>query len=158
MQVADEKRSDEYKRIAEAALFTSGRAMSAEELGGIMGLAAVGYIKTVMNELITDYETRNCALVVSKIGDKYLLGIKNDYISKVNTLAGAPDISKSSLRILAYVGKNEPIMQSAVVKAFGSSVYDHMKELTEKDFVKATRVGRTKKIETTQKFREYFNL
>ncbi len=156
--VADEKRSEEYKRIAEAALFTSGRAMSAEELGGIMGLAGVGYVKTVMNELVSDYEARNCALVVSRIGDKYLLGVKNDYIGKVNTLAGAPDISKSSLRILAYVGKNEPVMQSALVKAFGSSIYDHVKELTEKDFVKATRVGRTKKIETTQKFREYFNL
>ena len=114
--------------------------------------------KTVMNELVSDYEARNCALVVSRIGDKYLLGVKNDYIGKVNTLAGAPDISKSSLRILAYVGKNEPVMQSALVKAFGSSIYDHVKELTEKDFVKATRVGRTKKIETTQKFREYFNL
>ena len=43
--VADEKRSEEYKRIAEAALFTSGRAMSAEELGGIMGLAGVGYVQ-----------------------------------------------------------------------------------------------------------------
>ena len=156
--MADEKRSDEYKRIAEAALFTSGRAMSAEELGGIMGLGAAGYVKTVMNELIGDYEARNCALVISKIGDKYLLGVRDAYISRVNALAGAPDISKSSLRILAYVGRNEPIMQNNLVKAFGTSVYDHVKELTEKDFLKAARVGRTKKLETTQKFREYFNL
>jgi segregation and condensation protein B len=151
-------RSEEYKRIAEAALFASGRAMGPDELAGILGIAAIGYVKTVMNELTSDYEARNCALIVSKVGDKYLLSVRDQYLSKVNTLAGSPDISKSALRILAYVGKNEPVMQNSLVKAFGTSTYDHVKELVEKDFVKTARVGRTKKLETTQKFREYFSL
>ena len=152
-----EKRSEEYKRIAEAALFTSGRAMSAAELAEVIGIGSMGYVKTVMNELAEDYEKRNGALTVSKIGDKYLLSIKDAYVSKVNSLAGSPDVSRSALRILAYIGKNEPVMQNSLVKAFGTSVYDHVGELVEKEFVKTERVGRTKKLETTQKFKEYFN-
>jgi segregation and condensation protein B len=153
-----DSRSEEYKKVAEAALFTSGRAMGPEELAGILGIAAIGYVKTVMDGLVADYEARNGALAVSKIGDKYLLGVREQYISKVNALAGSPDISRSALRILAYVGKNEPVMQNSLVKAFGTSTYDHVKELVEKEFIKAARVGRTKKLETTQKFKEYFNL
>lgn len=153
-----ESRGEEYKRIAEAALFTSGRAMGPEELAGILGIASIGYLKTVMNGLASDYEARNCALAVSMIGDKYLLSVREQYAGKVNALAGSPDISRSALRILAYVGKNEPVMQNSLVKAFGSSTYDHVKELVEKDFIRTARVGRTKKLETTQKFKEYFNL
>jgi chromosome segregation and condensation protein ScpB len=33
-----------------------------------------------------------------------------------------------------------------------------MKELLEKEFVSAKRVGRTKRIETTPKFKEYFEV
>jgi segregation and condensation protein B len=153
-----ERRDEEYKRVAEAALFTSGRAMSAAEIAEVLGIASMGYVKTVMDGLITEYEKRNGALAVSKIGDKYLLGVKGSYIDKVNSLAGSPDISRSALRILAYIGKNEPLMQNSLVKAFGTSVYDHVRELVEKDFVKAERAGRTKRLETTQKFKEYFNL
>ena len=58
-----------------------------------------------------------------------------------SSLAGAPEISKSSLRILAYISKNEPLMQNGIVKAFGSSTYEHIKELQEKEFIRSMRVA-----------------
>ncbi|MGD0729534.1 MAG: SMC-Scp complex subunit ScpB [Candidatus Micrarchaeaceae archaeon] len=150
--------SSEYKKTVEAALFVSGRAMETEEIAKVVGIGSVGHVKKILEELISDYQSRNSALIISKVGDKYAIGVRNEYAEKVNSLAGAPDISKGSLRILAYISKNEPVMQSSVVKAFGSSTYEHMKELLEKEFVKTTRIGRTKRIETTNKFKEYFNL
>ena len=65
------------------------------------------------------------------MGGKYSIGVRNEYAELVGSLAGAPEISKSSLRILAYISKNEPVMQNSIVKAFGSSTYDHIKELGE---------------------------
>ncbi|MDE1865188.1 MAG: SMC-Scp complex subunit ScpB [Candidatus Micrarchaeota archaeon] len=147
-----------YKRVAEAALFASGRAMSAQELAAVMGVASMGYVKSVMESLIQEYSQREGALEVKAVGDGYVLEVKNEYAQKVASLAGSPDISRPSLRILAYISKNEPVMQSAIVKAFGSSAYDHIKELTEKQFIKSSREGRTKRIETSPKFREYFEL
>ncbi len=93
-----------------------------------------------------------------KIGGRYELSVREPYASKVNGLAGKPDITRGSLRILAYISKNEPIMQNSVVKAFGSSTYDHVRELIEKDFISAKRIGRTKRLTTTARFKEYFNL
>jgi chromosome segregation and condensation protein ScpB len=49
-------------------------------------------------------------------------------------------------------------MQSELVKIFGTSTYDYMKELLENEFVKTTRLKRSKKVETTTKFKEYFNV
>ncbi len=148
----------EQLNTIEAALFVSGKAMSAEELAAATGIASIGYVKKLAEELIDEYSTKDTSIYVVKIGDKYVLSVKEQYAGRVSSVAGQPELSKGALRILAYVSKNEPIMQSSLVKAFGSSVYDYMKELTENDFVKANREGRSKKIETTQKFKEYFNL
>jgi segregation and condensation protein B len=150
--------ASDYKKVAEAALFASGRAMSAQELASVMGVESMGYVKSVMDSLIKEYAERNGALEIKTIGDAYVLEVKNEYSRKVSVLAGSPDISRPSLRILAYISKNEPVMQSGIVKAFGSSAYEHIGELTEKGFIKSAREGRTKKIETTSKFREYFEL
>jgi segregation and condensation protein B len=150
--------STDYKKTVEAALFVSGRAMDTDEIAQIVGIGSVGHVKKLLEELINDYQARDSAIIISKVGEKYALGVRNEYAEKVNSLAGAPDISKSSLRILAYISKNEPVMQNTVVKAFGSATYDHMKELIDKEFVRTMKVGRTKRIETTNKFREYFSL
>jgi segregation and condensation protein B len=147
-----------YKKIVESALFVSGRALELEELAKIAGIGSIGHMKKLMEELANDYDNRDSALMITKVGDKYALGVRNEYAERVGSLAGAPDISKSSLRILAYISKNEPVLQNSIVKAFGSSTYDHIKELHEKEFIRSMRTGRTKRIETTDKFREYFSL
>ena len=147
-----------YKKVIEAALFVSGRAMELNEIAGIAGVASVGHVKRMLDELVSEYDARDSSLVITKVGDRYILGVRNEYAEKVNSLAGAPDISKSSLRLLAYISKNEPVMQSSLVKAFGSATYDHMRELLEKEFVRTMRTGRTKRVETTNKFKEYFSL
>jgi segregation and condensation protein B len=150
--------SSDYKKTVEAALFVSGRAMDADEIAVIVGIGSIGHVKKLLEELIIDYQNKDSALIISKVGEKYTLGVRNEYAQKVNSLAGSPDISKSALRILAYISKNEPVMQNSVVKAFGSSTYEHVKELLEKEFIRTMKVGRTKRIETTNKFREYFSL
>ncbi|MCL4373966.1 MAG: SMC-Scp complex subunit ScpB [Candidatus Marsarchaeota archaeon] len=148
----------EHKKVAEAALFVSGHAMSIDELSNLLGIASIGYVKALMGELIEEYKKRDGALEISALGDSYIMGVKGPYMGKVNSIAGAPDITKGALRILAYVGKNGPVMQSDVVKAFGTTVYDYVKELVEKGFISAVRIGRSKKLATTKKFLEYFNI
>ncbi len=148
----------EYRKIAEAALFAAGKALTIEELSSITGVSSIGYLKNMMEQLIKEYDARNSAITITKIGDSYMMSVKDEYAPKVSGVAGSPDLSKGALRILAYVSSEEPVMQSQVVKAFGPSVYDYIKELSEKDFVSAVRIGRSKRITTTKKFREYFNI
>ncbi len=149
----------ENRHMVEAALFVAGHALGLDEISKATGIMSPGYLKKVLSEIASDYDNNgNTVIKLFEIGGKYLLGLKEPYASKVNGLAGSPDLTKSALRILAYTSKNEPIMQNAIVKAFGSSSYEHIKELIEKDFITASKVGRTKRLQTTQKFKEYFNL
>ncbi|MEM0149744.1 MAG: SMC-Scp complex subunit ScpB [Candidatus Micrarchaeaceae archaeon] len=148
----------EYKKKIEAALFVAGKPLSLDELASAIGIASVGHLEGMVDELISDYGSRDSALKILKEGSKYEMYVSEPYASAVGSLAGQPDISKSSLKILAYISKNEPLMQSKVVKYFGSSTYDHIKELVEKDFITAKRYGRSKSLATTQKFRDYFNM
>ncbi len=148
----------EYKNLIQAALFVAGKAMSVDQLSAAIGIASAGYLRGLADELTEETKSGAGPFVILRFGDKYEFTLKEPYSSKVGGLAGSPDITKGSLKILAYVSKNEPLMQSALVKAFGSSTYDHIHELLEKGFVSTKKSGRTKRIETTQRFREYFNL
>ncbi len=153
-----ESQENESMKLVEAVLFVTGRAMSVDELAEASGIASKGYVEGLVKKLMEKYSGSDNALAVVSIGGKYLLTLKEPYASKVNSLAGTPEISKAALKILAYISRKEPILQSDIVKAFGTSVYEQMKELKEKDFVKAETYGRTKRITTTQKFHEYFNV
>ena len=148
----------EYRNLIEAVLFVSGKAMSAEEIASVIGVSSVGSVRSMITALAEEYSKSGGALAVEKVADTYMLSVREPYASKVSGLAGSPDITRGSLRVLAYISRNEPILQSAVVRVFGSGVYDHVKELSEKDFIRSTKVGRSKRLETTKKFREYFNL
>jgi len=157
MRGGDEAKTESKNRI-EAILFMSAKALGISEIASATGIASTGYIKELVDDLINDYKSRGGALELTQLGSKYMLNIKEHYADMFKGMATKPDVSKGALRILAYISKNEPIIQSGIVKSFGSSTYLHIKELLEKDFIDAVRVGRTKRIKTTQKFREYFNL
>lgn len=149
---------NEYKRVIEAALFMSSNALSVADLVNVTGVASPGLVTDAVRQLASEYNTKDTALQIIEIDGRYLMAIKEPYAAKVSSLAVGPDISRPALRILAYVNKNPGIVQSDIVKAFGSSTYDYMKELTEKEFIETKKFGRTRKILTTNKFKEYFNV
>ncbi len=148
----------DYKKLIEAALFMSPNALSVQDLSNITGIASVGHVEEMVKKLMADYETKDSALQILEIDKKYMFSLREPYASKVSSLASGPDIGKGALRILAYMSKNSNTMQSQLVKIFGASTYEHMKELEEKGFVERKKQGRSKKIMLTNKFKEYFNV
>jgi len=148
----------EYKKLVEAALFMSPNAMSISEIASATGIASPGMIEKILSQLIAEYDSRDTSLKIMAISGKYMFSLKDQYISKVSSLASGPDISRGALRILAYISKNNGMLQSDLVKYFGSSTYEYMKELEDKEFVQAKKYKRSKKIETTPKFGEYFSV
>jgi chromosome segregation and condensation protein ScpB len=153
-----EQQRREHKNLIKAALFASGKAMGMEELAAALGISSIGYLKQLLGELVEECRTSDDPFSVVLAGSRYELALKEPYAGRVNQLAGKPDITRGSLRILAYISKNEPIMQSSIVKAFGGSTYDHVRELADKGFISAKRFGRTRRLATTSRFREYFSL
>jgi chromosome segregation and condensation protein ScpB len=148
----------DYRKLVEAALFMSSKAVSIEELSEHTGIASSGTLRGLLDDLINSYSNGDTSLEVLRIGDKYMFGLKEPYASRVASLAGGPDISKGALRILAYINKNEGVLQSTLVKTFGSTTYDYVKELKESEFIETEKYRTSKRVSTTQKFKEYFNV
>ena len=148
----------DYRKLVEAALFMSTNALSAGELAEMTGIASVGHVEHLVRELADDYRTRDTAIEVVEIDKRFMFSLKEPYASKVSRFASGPDITKGSLRLLAYVSKNDNALQSELVRLFGASTYDHVKELTEKGFIESKKQGRSRRISVTNKFREYFSV
>jgi segregation and condensation protein B len=146
----------EEKKLMEAALFISSRAMSLEEFRTLTGIGALGYLKGVLDELGKDYDERGSAIEIVEMDGKYAMRVRNDSLARVKQFAQDTEISKSALRTLAYISKNDGILKSALVKRVGAHAYADVKELVEADFVRAQRAGRTSRLTLTEKFRRYF--
>ncbi len=146
----------DYKRLIEAAIFMSPNALSVNELVSVTGIMSPGKVQELAKELVEEYKRCETALQILEIDSRYLFSLKEPYASRVSSLASGPDLSKGALRILAFVSRNQNVVQSELVKAFGTSTYDYMRELLEKRFVETKPFKRSKKVSTTSKFDEYF--
>jgi len=146
----------EEKRIIEAALFISARPMSLEEFRTLTGVGALGYLRKAVAELQKDYEDRGSAVEIAESEGKYLMRIKNEHVERVKQFAQDTEISKSALRTLAYLSKNDGMLKSQLVKKIGTHVYQNVKELTDGGFIRQQKAGRSSKLILTDKFRAYF--
>jgi segregation and condensation protein B len=146
------------KQLLEAALFVSTNPLSLEELCAVTGSSSKSDVKKGVEMLMSEYDSENGALKISRIADdKYAMHVKKEFSSKVSNLV-EPIVEDNVLKTLSYIAIRQPILQSGVVKARGYIAYDHIKELTNKEFVLATPKGRTKVLTTTPTFSEYFGL
>ncbi len=146
----------EEKRLIEAALFISGRAMSIDEMKTLTGIGAVGYLKNTLSELQKEYNDRKSAIEIIEAGNKYEMRVRNECVSRVKSFAQDTQISKPALRTLAYISKHDGLLKSTLVKKIGTQAYQDVKELVQSDFVKAQKHGRTSKLFLTEKFKKYF--
>lgn len=149
---------EEIKKMLEASLFISPDPLSLEELSKIVNIKSIGYVKKILNNLVDQYNDDSTSLKIDVVEGNYIFTLKDKYLNKVSYLTPKPDISKGALRILAYISKNEPVLQKNVKDLFGSMAYDYIKELSKKGFLASSKEGRTRKIKTTDRFKEYFEL
>lgn len=146
------------KSVIEAALFMSTSPMTVRTLSKISGLNSWKLVQEKLKELQQEYEQRGSAIVISFEDGGYIMRLKPEYERKVSGLAKEAELSRGAIKTLAVIAKNDGMPQSKLVKMIGSSVYDHVKELVETQFITAEKKGRTKLLRTTKKFKEYFTV
>lgn len=141
----------EAKRIVEAVLFAASRPISEEELvvAGVKKRA----LKKAVEELIKEYE--HSAIEIVDMGGRYVMQLRNEYAERVKRFAPM-ELSRSLLKTLAIIAYHQPVKQSDLKKIVGSQIYDHVKELKKKGFIKTQKEGRTKRVEVSSYFYEYF--
>lgn len=144
----------EEEKLIEAALFISSRPMSLEELRTLTGIGALGYLQNLLESIRNSYSDH--AIEIFESDGKYEMRIRNPYVSKVKQFATETEISKSSLRTLAFISRHDGMLKSDLIKKIGPHAYVDVKELIENGFLKAQKAGRTSKLTLTDKFKKYF--
>lgn len=143
------------KRLIEAALFIAEEPLSLVKLSHLVNLSTKK-VKKLLEELKKEYSDRGIEIVETEKG--YEMRVRKEYLSKVKDLTSYRDLTRGVLRTLAVIAYYQPIKQSKVVKIRGNRAYEQVRELIDKGLVRAKPSGRTKLLETTQYFKDYFDL
>jgi segregation and condensation protein B len=159
-QAARPKATDEEIRARiEAALYSSGRALDAEQLSKAAGISSkkramdeAKAIQSRMKSMLSAIE------VVEYPGQRFAMQLKAEYTHVARKFATKPLLSKAALRTLSFIAYFQPISSADLALRRGSQAYDHVKDLEEVGFVAWERKGRSKLYRTTTEFSEYFGL
>ncbi len=142
------------KEILEAALFASGEPL---DLGQLKNLVRGKNVREMLQELANEYIARDSAIEIKEMDGRFIMQVKPEYAQKVRSIA-PKELRSPVLRTLAMIAYHQPITVAELVTRRGAATYDHVRELEESGFISALQQGRTRLLQTTPRFAEYFNL
>lgn len=145
-------------RQVEAALFSAGRPLAVEELCEALDMDEQDLLEAIehlQEEYAAAAERDETAMEVARAGDKYVMQLRSTYASYGHKLSPR-EVPRKLLKTVSLIAYYQPVKQSDVRDMIGSKVYDHVPELEELGFIRAKPHGRTKMLEATDYFYEYF--
>lgn len=149
---------NKLKHKVEALLFSSGRAMSLEELRKLTR-GSPEEIRSAISEISEDLKARNSSILLSDEGqDAWKLTVQNDHISLVRKIVSKTELKKSLLETLAIIAWKAPVLQSEIIKVRTNKAYDDLRDLESLNYITRAKKGRTKLIKLSSKFFEYFDI
>lgn len=145
--------------LIEAALYVAGRPLDLKTLGSVIKTRSKTKIKMLTSALMKEYENRDTALEIIELEDeRFVMQLKAEYTPRVRRLAIRPLLTVGPLKTLSYIAYRQPVPQTQVIDVRGHHAYNHLKQLEELGLIHRERAGRTKVIETTEFFADYFGL
>ena len=117
----------------EAVLYLKGRPISKKNLSEITN-ADINSIDKALRELKEKYSNTKSAIELNEVNNCYCLELKSELNEFVEDLLPS-ELRTSELRTLATIAIKKKILQSDLIVLRGSGAYDHIKELTNKNFI-----------------------
>ncbi len=143
-------------KIVEAVLFSSEKPLRVGEIAKVGNLKSEDVSKA-MRKLRKEYQERDGAIEIARIGNKYVMQLKEEYV-EYGYAMGKKELRDDVLKTLAIIAYYQPITQSKLRAIIGTKVYAHIDELKKRGFVYGKKAGRTIVLRTTKKFNEYFGI
>lgn len=149
---------EENRKLAEAALFISGRGLSVKELLKAVPVLTPAKARNALESLVERSDSESALEVSREVGAeiRYKMKVKDAYLSQVRRLSNFTDLSEGETKTLAVVAFYQPIKQSEIVKIRGNRAYEQVKNLVGAGLVVSEPRGITKILRTTERFSDYF--
>ncbi|MFA5141373.1 MAG: SMC-Scp complex subunit ScpB [Candidatus Woesearchaeota archaeon] len=146
------------KKKVEAIMFTVGRRVSIDEIKKLSGVEDGELLKSVLNEIKEVYEKSDSSLRLIEDYDYWKMSVKEEYGDVVNSIVTETELSKSLMETLAVIAWQHPTLQADVARIRTNKAYEDLGQLEEMGFITRSKHGRTRKINLTDKFFQYFDL
>ena len=143
----------------EAALYSSGKPLSLEDLSRAAGMISIEKTKKIITELINRTNQVFHAIEIKHLDDgNYVFQLKPSYTPIIRKYAQQPIIPNSILKTLSYILYEQPVTSKRLVQIRGSQIYSHLKFLEQMNFIEHENLGRLRVYRTSKKFQEYFGV
>jgi len=144
------------KAAVEAALYSTPETITISAIAEKTGIP-VEEVRTAVMDLRREYDERDSALMIAKIGTGYRMMLRAEYTECTGTFAKA-ELSGGALRTLTTIAYYQPVLQSKLLTLRGPRVYEDVHTLVDSGFVSRKKAGNTWELTTTKKFAEYFGI
>ena len=144
------------KGAVEAALFSSPDGILISEIAERTGISETN-VGFALMDLKREYDERDCAMVIFKSNNRYMMILRGEYTKYVSKFARA-EMSGGVMRTLSTIAYNQPVLQSELFRTRGPRTYEDVPLLAEMGFVSRKKSGQTWELTTTQRFSEYFGI
>ncbi|RME80162.1 MAG: hypothetical protein D6769_00330 [Methanobacteriota archaeon] len=144
----------ELKRIVEGILFFSAEEWKAEDLAKATR-RKVEAVEKALEELIAEYDKSPSVIAIRKVGPYYSMNIKKRYVDTMKKYVHAKELSKGDAKILGVIAAKPGILKSELSRKLGSHIYPIIQELVKRGFVNEVKEGRSARLFTTEKYKEY---
>lgn len=143
--------------LVEAVLFSSGKPMRVPEIVEATDLES-SVVKAALKKLSRSYRTRNTALEIAKIGPKYVLQLRQEFVPQTDEVA-KKELDNEVLKTAALIAYYQPMKKKDLTHLLGAVTKQHVQVLVDLRLITAVR-GKKGNImlNTTQKFFEFFGL
>lgn len=155
----------ELKNIIECLLFFSDKPLSIDKLAKIIEIDNYDEIEGAVEELKTEYETRNSGLQVLNIAQGYQICTRSEFskwVGKLYKSQTAFKLSLPALETLSIIAYKQPITRGEIEKIRGVDASCVLGTLLERKLIRILGrkkvPGRPILYGTTQEFLRYFGL
>ena len=127
------------RRVLEALLFASDAPVSVERLRTALGAGDRGEVRTLIEELRSEYEETGRAFQIEEIAAGYLLLTRPEFEEHVARLRGPKEevkLSPAALEALAVIAYRQPILRADVEKVRGVGCGPVLRSLMEYGLVR----------------------
>jgi len=147
---------ENLKKKVEAYLFIISKGLKIHELAEKLKVSE-REVEDCLIQLRKDYEKNENAFRLVNFNDLFRLTVDTKLLNDVNELVPT-EFNKSIIKTLSVIAWKQGITQGEVVRIRGNKAYDHIKTLTDYDFIKSEPNGKSFNLSLSNKFFEYFNI
>jgi segregation and condensation protein B len=155
---------DDIKNIIESLLFVADEPLTIDLLKKIIAGADSRELRETLEELTTDYETRQGGFFLKQVAGGYQIRTRPEYMEWIKRLLQPRPqrLSKAALETLAIIAYKQPVIRSDVEHIRGVDCGGILRVLLERKFIRVLGrkdiPGRPLIYATTKRFLEVFDL